>query len=320
MKKLPLAIVLGMIALLFVLAGQSKFGLFATVAQQTEVTLPEPDLSAFPVPIVKAITKKIGEYPIDTNLTTFQSLKREINTDLLPVGDHVFFASNKTVYRLTRGEKRTLEFPSPLTRVITDWQQRLFVMTSDRWVYVFDVNTLQKIGKFQVKYNQKVSEFVYLSDNIILVGFDFWKDEAQKKPNTWVAVAYTLNGQEKWKIKNMGMSGNNLDRRSFFEVLQVGTRGFLASCCNSSVRKEPYDGALQNAFAYENKTGILKVGEVNRGLQEPNPPNFELENSDSELYTYTEKALNLSDFRYLPIAPDKIRHIEQSKNITSHTP
>ena len=101
MKKLPIAIVLGIIASLFVLAGQSKFGLFATVAQQTEVTLPEPDLSAFPLPIVKVSVKEIANYPIDPLLTNFKSLKQHIDTTVLLVGDHIFFANDKTVYRLT---------------------------------------------------------------------------------------------------------------------------------------------------------------------------------------------------------------------------
>ncbi len=273
--------------------------LIVTGLAQQMVQLPEPDLNAFPVPIVKANIKKLAEYPIDTNLTQFHSLKREISMDLLAIGEHVFFADNNTVYRITNSEKRILTFNEPLTRVITDWQTRLFVMTQKQWIFIFDVNTLKLLTKFQVKYDQEISDFVYLPKDIILVGFNLWKDESRKTPHPLAAIAYSPTGKVVWSIKNTAKIFTDFDERRFFEVLQVGTRGFVANCCSFPTQVNSYEGALKTAFIYENKTGKLKLLELSRGTQEPNPPQFTSGTTNPDLYANSKASINISEFKIL---------------------
>jgi hypothetical protein len=271
----------------------------APIASQQTVQIPEPDLSAFPLPIVKVSVKEIANYPIDPLLTNFKSLKQHIDTTVLLVGDHIFFANDKAVYRLTKGVKRTLVFDAPLFKVITDWKSRVFVMTKTRWVYVYDLNSLKRLSSFQVKYAQNPSEFAYLSDDVLLIGFDLWKDQARKNRNPVAAATYGMNGVERWKIQNTAKIFSDSDERHSFEVLQVGRRSFVANCCSYPVQKNTYEQNIKTAFLYENKTGKLRIAEIKTPDSVlPNPNYLNIDNPD--LFTYHQfTILDMFNYYYL---------------------
>ncbi len=292
MMKRILSLILGFLTLAFI-------STVAPIASQQTVQIPEPDLSAFPLPIVKVSVKEIANYPIDPLLTNFKSLKQHIDTTVLLVGEHIFFANDKTVYHLTNGVKQTLVFDAPLFKVITDWKSRVFVMTKTRWVYVYDLNSLKRLSSFQVKYAQNPSEFAYLSDEVLLVGFDLWKDETRKNRNPVAAAAYGMNGVERWKIQNTAKILSESDERHSFEVLQVGRRSFVANCCSFPVQKNSFESGLKTAFLYENKTGILKISEISTPDSVLPSPNY-LNIDNPDLFTYHNfTILDMYNYRYL---------------------